>query len=95
MSAAFSPIMMVGALVLQDGTRGMTEASQTRRPSIPCTFRSSPTTACLIRAHLAGADRVVVGLGIGAGVVEQSSSVVTPAPAAARPGRRASAPAAA
>ena len=44
-SDAFSPIMMVGALVLHDGIRGMTEASATRNASMPRTFRSGCTTA--------------------------------------------------
>jgi hypothetical protein len=35
MSAAFSPIMMVGALVLPPIKVGMTDASTTRRPSRP------------------------------------------------------------
>ena len=36
--------MMVGALVLHEGTRGITEASMTRRPSSPMTRRSGVTT---------------------------------------------------
>ena len=34
-SAIFSPTMMVGMLVLAQGTVGMIEASQTRRPATP------------------------------------------------------------
>ena len=37
MSAAFSAIMMTGALVLPEMMVGMIEASTTRRPSRPCT----------------------------------------------------------
>src|ERR1700746_3107764 len=44
MSAAFSPIMMVGALVLPPISVGMIEASTTRKPSQPCTFSSGSTT---------------------------------------------------
>jgi len=35
MSAAFSPIMIDGALVLPDVSVGMIEASATRRPAMP------------------------------------------------------------
>src|SRR3981081_1017946 len=44
-SDAFSAIIRVAALVLADGIVGMTDASTTRRPAVPCTFRSKPTTA--------------------------------------------------
>ena len=37
MSAAFSPIMIDGALVLPDVSVGMIEASATRRPAMPWT----------------------------------------------------------
>ena len=43
-SAARSPTMMDGALVLPDGMVGKIEASATRRPSIPCTLSLSSTT---------------------------------------------------
>src|SRR5947207_2205595 len=41
MSAAFSPIMIDGALVLPDVSVGMIEASATRRPAMPCLSRPS------------------------------------------------------
>lgn len=44
-SAAFSAIMIVGEFVLPDVIVGMTEASTTRRFSIPFTRKSGPTTA--------------------------------------------------
>jgi hypothetical protein len=45
MSAPRSATMIVAALVLADGTNGMTEASHTRSPSMPRTFRSGVTIA--------------------------------------------------
>ena len=44
-SAAFSATIMVGALVLHDGTNGITEASTTRRPSRPRNLSSGVVTA--------------------------------------------------
>src|SRR5262245_40546860 len=45
MAAAFSTIIIEGALVLPPTTGGMIEASATRRPVMPCTFRRGSTTA--------------------------------------------------
>src|SRR4051794_17358687 len=45
-SAAFSPIMMVGAFVLPRGTIGITDASAIRSRSTPRTLSSGSTTAC-------------------------------------------------
>ena len=44
-AATFSPIMMVGMLVLAQGTAGMIEASATRTPSIPWTRAEASVTA--------------------------------------------------
>jgi hypothetical protein len=44
-SEAFSATMMVGALVLLDGTKGMTEASTILMPRSPRNLRSGVTTA--------------------------------------------------
>ena len=62
MSAAFSPIMMVGALVLDELTSGMIEESQTRSPSMPRTLRSGPTTAIASAPILQVPDGMMVGL---------------------------------
>ncbi|POM16777.1 hypothetical protein CSX04_05072 [Burkholderia cepacia] len=45
-SAQRSAIMIVGAFVLPDTIRGITDASQIRKPSTPCTERRGVTTAC-------------------------------------------------
>ena len=70
-SLAFSPIMIVGALVFDDGTRGMIEESQTRRPSRPRTRRSGSTTAISPVPMAQAPDGMVVGLAGAEGVLGQ------------------------
>ena len=62
MSAAFSPIMIDGALVLPDVSVGMIEASATRRPVDAMDAELGIDDSHRVRAHLAGPDRVVGGL---------------------------------
>ena len=62
MSAAFSPIMMVGALVLPPIRVGITEASTTRRPSQPVHFQFGIDHRHRVAAHSGGADRVIDGV---------------------------------
>ena len=57
--------MFVGALVFDDGIRGMTAASQTLQSMHP---QFSVHHGQSIGSHLAGADRVMVGLGHAAGI---------------------------
>ena len=58
-AAPFSPIMMVGALVLPVVRVGMIEASMTRTPCNPMDAQPRIDDGGGVFAHLAGADRVM------------------------------------
>jgi hypothetical protein len=58
MSAAFSPIMMQARLGLPRGRAGITEASATRRPSIPRTAQRRVDHGIVIDPHPARAGRM-------------------------------------
>ena len=59
MSEAFSAIMMIGALVLPDIRSGMTEASTTRKASMPRTRKPLIDHGERIVAHPAGRGRMI------------------------------------
>ena len=59
-SAAFSPIMKIALAMNSPGILGNTEASTTRRPSVPCTLKSlDKTPPRSLRADRAGARGVM------------------------------------
>ena len=58
-SAAFSPIMIVGALVLPPISVGMIDASTTRNAETPRTRSCGSTTASIVHAHPARSDGMV------------------------------------
>ena len=62
MSAAFSPIIIEGALVLPPISVGMIEASTTRNPSRPCTrnYASANAAAHQFDLHQSSATLILV-----------------------------------
>jgi len=47
-AAPFSAIIMVGELVLPEVIDGITEASATRKPSMPITRRRAPSSSAIV-----------------------------------------------
>ena len=66
---------VVGMLVLPEMTAGISDASATYRPSIPCTRPSESTTASESPCHLAAPDRVVI---VNGGVIEEALDRLSP-----------------
>ena len=83
-SEAFSATMIVGALVLLEGTNGMTEASTTRMPSKSAQLEDLAHDS-FARSHRACPGRMMVRLAGAIGVLASSSSVSNFVPASARP----------
>ena len=63
--------MIVGAFVFEDTIFGMIEASQMRKASIPRSLQIGCHHRKLVMAHAAGADGMMVGLGMLASVLEE------------------------